>query len=64
MHESLKTSLLKLAYSKKSRRLRFIYYTKALIFYPFLVYDERYIKSKGDGFSSAASGGDDVYPLF
>lgn len=64
MMENLKVSMLKLASSKKTWRMKLMYHLKALLFYPFLIISERSTASKNDKYSSAGVEGDDVYPLF
>jgi hypothetical protein len=64
MSENLETSMVKLASSKESLSMKLIYFTKALMFYPFLMNDDRNMKSTSGGSSSASAAGDDVYPLF
>jgi hypothetical protein len=56
--------MLKLAKSKKTWRLKALYYFKGLIFYPFLTRDIHNSSSKNRKSPDAGIEGDDVYPLF
>jgi hypothetical protein len=64
MSTNLKVSMLKLASSKKTWRMKVSYYFKGLIFYPFLMSDMRNSVSKNGKSLPANLEGDDVYPLF
>ena len=64
MSQNLKSSMFKLALSKKTWRTKLIYHLKALLFYPFIVIDERKAASGSSKSPTAGLEGDDVYPLF
>lgn len=64
MSTNLKVNMLKLASSKKTWRMKVSYYFKGLMFYPYLMRDERNTVSKNGKALPSGLEGDDVYPLF
>ena len=62
--ESLELSLIRNALSKKNSQLKIKYVFLSIIFYPFLLVEEKKSKKKGNVDAEASAAGDDVYPLF
>ncbi|MFD2206851.1 hypothetical protein [Kiloniella antarctica] len=64
MSSSLKENMMKMAMSKNTWRLRLVYLLKAMVYYPFLIIEEKKKKAMSGMSSSVSTEGDDVYPLF
>ncbi len=62
--ESLELSLIRITLSKKNWHLKIKYFFLSIIFYPFLLVEEKKSKKKGNVDAEASAAGDDVYPLF
>jgi len=62
--ESLELSLIRNALSKTNWKLKVKYFFLSVIFYPFLLVEEKKSKKKGNVDAEASTAGDDVYPLF
>lgn len=62
--ESLELSLVRNALTKKNLKLKVKYFFLSIIFYPFLLIEDKKSKKKGNVDAEASAAGDDVYPLF
>lgn len=64
MSESIKTLILRMAFSKNSWKQKAKYIFLGIVFFPFLQADEIRKGAKDSSTAEASAAGDDIYPLF